>query len=35
MTTVTEQPRTASGITGLDTILGGGFMTGGLYILQG
>jgi circadian clock protein KaiC len=30
-----EQPRMSSGIAGLDTILGGGFMLGGLYIVQG
>ncbi len=28
-------PRVASGIAGLDTILGGGFLKGGLYIIQG
>ncbi len=34
----TEEPepiRVQSGIAGLDTILGGGFMLGGLYIIQG
>ena len=34
-TTVPEQRRLLSGIAGLDTILGGGFMLGGLYIVQG
>jgi len=35
MTTTSEQRRLPSGIAGLDTVLGGGFMLGGLYILQG
>ncbi|MCW5734888.1 MAG: AAA family ATPase [Enhydrobacter sp.] len=30
-----EQRRLLSGIPGLDTILGGGFMLGGLYVIQG
>jgi circadian clock protein KaiC len=34
-TTVPEQRRLLSGIAGLDMILGGGFMLGGLYIVQG
>ena len=34
-TTAPEQRRLLSGIAGLDTILGGGFMLGGLYIVQG
>jgi circadian clock protein KaiC len=34
-TTAPEQRRLRSGIAGLDTILGGGFMLGGLYIVQG
>ena len=33
--TVPEQPRLPSGIAGLDTILAGGVMRGGLYIVQG
>ena len=27
--------RVPSGVAGLDTILGGGFLKGGLYIIQG
>ena len=34
-TTAPGQRRLLSGIDGLDTILGGGFMLGGLYIFQG
>lgn len=34
-TTAPDQRRTLSGIAGLDAILGGGFMLGGLYIVQG
>ena len=34
-TTVPEQRRLLSGIAGLDTILSGGFILGGLYIVQG
>jgi circadian clock protein KaiC len=34
-TTAPEQRRLRSGIDGLDTILGGGFMLGGMYIVQG
>ena len=30
-----KQARVASGMPGLDTILGGGFMIGGMYIVQG
>jgi circadian clock protein KaiC len=33
--TVPDQRRLPSGIAGLDTILGGGFMLGGIYIVQG
>ena len=28
-------PRTASGVPGLDTVLNGGFVEGGVYIVQG
>jgi circadian clock protein KaiC len=36
MTTIVPEPRRLlSGITGLDTMLSGGFMLGGLYIVQG
>src|SRR3954462_13158481 len=28
-------PRVSSGVAGLDKILGGGFMLGGIYIVQG
>ncbi len=32
---VDEGPRFTTGIAGLDTVLGGGFMRGGMYIVQG
>jgi predicted ATP-dependent serine protease len=38
MTTAADETsfaRVPSGIAGIDTILGGGFMRGGIYIIQG
>lgn len=35
MTIAKPQPRMPTGIAGLDTILGGGVMVGGMYIVQG
>ena len=35
MSDIEKLTRVASGIPGLDTVLGGGFFKGGLYLIQG